>query len=230
MKSHILIVEDEADLLSTLQYNFTNEGYQVTLASLGGKAIKIIEAGDPPDIVILDLMLPDISGLDVCKHIKNNPKHRDILVLILTAKGEEIDRISGLEIGADDYLVKPFSLRELSLRVSALLKRNKNTQPKDNITIGNLHIDIESHRILLNENEINLTAKEFKLIHYLARHNGKAHSRETLLYKIWGYNADITTRTLDTHIKRLRSKLGEFSKNIETVRSIGYRLNYKKLL
>jgi two-component system phosphate regulon response regulator PhoB len=126
--------------------------------------------------------------------------------------------------------VKPFSLRELSLRVSALLKRNKNTQPKDNITIGNLHIDIESHRILLNENEINLTAKEFKLIHYLARHNGKAHSRETLLYKIWGYNADITTRTLDTHIKRLRSKLGEFSKNIETVRSIGYRLNYKKLL
>ena len=112
--------------------------------------------------------------------------------------------------------------------MSALLKRNKNTQPKDNITIGNLHIDIESHRILLNENEINLTAKEFKLIHYLARHNGKAHSRETLLYKIWGYNADITTRTLDTHIKRLRSKLGEFSKNIETVRSIWLPIKLQK--
>ena len=124
MKSHILIVEDEADLLSTLQYNFTNEGYQVTLASLGGKAIKIIEAGDPPDIVILDLMLPDISGLDVCKHIKNNPKHRDILVLILTAKGEEIDRISGLEIGADDYLVKTIQpKRALTQSVSIIKKK-----------------------------------------------------------------------------------------------------------
>jgi two-component system, OmpR family, phosphate regulon response regulator PhoB len=230
MKSHILIVEDEADLLSTLEYNFKNEGYRVTITSLGNEAVKRIEMSDTPDLVLLDIMLPDISGLDVCRHIKKNPKYQNILVLMLTAKGEEIDRILGLEIGADDYLIKPFSLRELTLRVSALLKRNKNTQPKDNITIGNLHIDIESHRILLNENEINLTAKEFKLIHYLARHNGKAHSRETLLYKIWGYNADVTTRTLDTHIKRLRSKLGEFSKNIETVRSIGYRLNYKKLL
>ena len=230
MKSHILIVEDEADLLSTLEYNFKNEGYRVTITSLGNEAVKRIEMSDTPDLVLLDIMLPDISGLDVCRHIKKNPKYQNILVLMLTAKGEEIDRILGLEIGADDYLIKPFSLRELTLRVSALLKRNKNTQPKNNITIGNLHIDIESHRILLNENEINLTAKEFKLIHYLARHNGKAHSRETLLYKIWGYNADVTTRTLDTHIKRLRSKLGEFSKNIETVRSIGYRLNYKKLL
>jgi two-component system phosphate regulon response regulator PhoB len=227
MKSHILIVEDEADLLATLQYNFTNEGYRVTETSLGNEAIKRIEMSDPPDLVLLDIMLPDISGLDVCKHIKNYSKHQDILVLMLTAKGEEIDRILGLEIGADDYLVKPFSLRELTLRVSSLLKRNKNPESKDNIKIGNLYIDIESHRIILNKNEINLTAKEFKLIHYLAKYHGKVHSRETLLHKIWGYNVDITTRTVDTHIKRLRSKLGSFSEKIETVRSIGYRLNPK---
>ena len=146
---------------------------------------------------------------------------------MLTAKGEEVDRIVGFELGADDYLVKPFSLRELSLRVSSLLKRSRPHLSNEKVSIGELEIDIAAHRILLNNKEISLTKKEFELIMHLVQRNGRVQTREHLLSQIWGYTSDVTTRTVDTHIKRLRSKLGSFGKNIETARSVGYRFNYK---
>ena len=192
----------------------------------GKEAIEAVHNKNP-DLLILDLMLPDISGLDVCKEIRNKSNNEDIFILMLTAKGEEVDRIVGFELGADDYLVKPFSLRELSLRVSSLLKRSRPHLSNEKVSIGELEIDIAAHRILLTNKEISLTKKEFELIMHLVQRNGRVQTREYLLSQIWGYTSDVTTRTVDTHIKRLRSKLGSFSKNIETVRSVGYRFNHK---
>lgn len=227
MKPHILIVEDEEDLLSTLHYNFSKENYRVTETSSGKAAIKIIDKDASLDIVILDVMLPDISGLDVCKHIKLNPKNKHILVIMLTAKGEEIDRIVGFELGADDYVVKPFSLRELTLRVSSLLKRNQSVESNEKITFGDINIDLDSHKVSIKDKTIELTIKEFKLLHYLVKNHDKVQTREVLLRKVWGYNTDITTRTVDTHIKRLRPKLGLSSTTIKTIRSVGYKITNK---
>ena len=190
------------------------------------KAISLATGKNNPDLVILDLMLPDISGLDVCKEIRSNPVSKNTPVLMLTAKGEEVDRILGFELGADDYLVKPFSLRELTLRVAALLKRNVPLESDENIKLGDLNIDLAAHRVFVESNEVALTAKEFDLLVHLARHNGRVQTRDYLLEQIWGYSSDVTTRTVDTHIKRLRSKIGSFGNLIETVRSIGYRFNY----
>ena len=226
MSKHILIVEDEKDLSDTLEYNFKNAGYKVSMSLEGNKAISLATGKNNPDLVILDLMLPDISGLDVCKEIRNNPVSKNTPILMLTAKGEEVDRILGFELGADDYLVKPFSLRELTLRVAALLKRNIPVESDENIILGDLNIDLAAHRVFLETNEVTLTAKEFDLLVHLARHNGRVQTRDYLLEQIWGYSSDVTTRTVDTHIKRLRSKIGSFGNLIETVRSIGYRLNY----
>ena len=226
MNKHILIVEDEKDLLTTLEYNFQKEGYKTTGVTSGKEAIEAVH-NKKPDLLILDLMLPDISGLDVCKEIRNKSNNEDIFILMLTAKGEEVDRIVGFELGADDYLVKPFSLRELSLRVSSLLKRSRPHASNEKVSIGELEIDIAAHRILLNNKEISLTKKEFELTVHLVQRNGRVQTREHLLSQIWGYTSDVTTRTVDTHIKRLRSKLGSFGKNIETVRSVGYRFNHK---
>ena len=226
MSKHILIVEDEKDLLDTLEYNFKNAGYKVSITLEGNKAISLATGKNNPDLVILDLMLPDISGLDVCKAIRNNPVSKNTPILMLTAKGEEVDRILGFELGADDYLVKPFSLRELTLRVAALLKRNIPLELDENIKLGDLNIDLAAHRVFVETNEVTLTAKEFDLLVHLARHNGRVQTRDYLLEQIWGYSSDVTTRTVDTHIKRLRSKIGSFGNLIETVRSIGYRFNY----
>ena len=226
MSKHILIVEDEKDLSDTLEYNFKNAGYKVSMSLEGNKAISLATGKNNPDLVILDLMLPDISGLDVCKEIRSNPVSKNTPILMLTAKGEEVDRILGFELGADDYLVKPFSLRELTLRVAALLKRNVPVESDENIILGDLNIDLAAHRVFLETNEVTLTAKEFDLLVHLARHNGRVQTRDYLLEQIWGYSSDITTRTVDTHIKRLRSKIGSFGNLIETVRSIGYRFNY----
>ena len=226
MSKHILIVEDEKDLSDTLEYNFKNAGYKVSMSLEGNKAISLATGKNNPDLVILDLMLPDISGLDVCKEIRSNPVSKNTPILMLTAKGEEVDRILGFELGADDYLVKPFSLRELTLRVAVLLKRNVPIESDENIKLGDLNIDLAAHRVFLETNEVTLTAKEFDLLVHLARHNGRVQTRDYLLEQIWGYSSDVTTRTVDTHIKRLRSKIGSFGNLIETVRSIGYRLNY----
>ena len=226
MSKHILIVEDEKDLLDTLEYNFKNAGYKVSTTLEGNKAISLATGKNNPDLVILDLMLPDISGLDVCKAIRNNPVSKNTPILMLTAKGEEVDRILGFELGADDYLVKPFSLRELTLRVAALLKRNIPLESDENIKLGDLSIDLAAHRVFVETNEVTLTAKEFDLLVHLTRHNGRVQTRDYLLEQIWGYSSEVTTRTVDTHIKRLRSKIGSFGTYIETVRSIGYRFNY----
>ena len=226
MSKHILIVEDEKDLSDTLEYNFKNAGYKVSMSLEGNKAISLATGKNNPDLVILDLMLPDISGLDVCKEIRSNPVSKNTPILMLTAKGEEVDRILGFELGADDYLVKPFSLRELTLRVAALLKRNAPLESDENIELGDLNIDLAAHRVFVESNEVTLTAKEFDLLVHLARHNGRVQTRDYLLEQIWGYSSDVTTRTVDTHIKRLRSKIGSFGNLIETVRSIGYRFNY----
>ena len=226
MSKHILIVEDEKDLSDTLEYNFKNAGYKVSMSLQGNKAISLATGKNNPDLVILDLMLPDISGLDVCKEIRSNPLSKNTPILMLTAKGEEVDRILGFELGADDYLVKPFSLRELTLRVAALLKRNVPVESDENIKLGDLNIDLAAHRVFVENNEVTLTAKEFDLLVHLARHNGRVQTRDYLLEQIWGYSSDVTTRTVDTHIKRLRSKIGSFGNLIETVRSIGYRFNY----
>ena len=226
MNKHILIVEDEKDLLDTLEYNFKHAGYKVSTTTEGNKAISFATGKNNPDLIILDLMLPDVSGLDVCKKIKNNPVSEKTPILMLTAKGEEVDRILGFELGADDYLVKPFSLRELTLRVAALLKRNVPVESNENIKLGDLNIDLSAHRVFIETSEVTLTAKEFDLLVHFARHNGRVQTRDYLLEQIWGYSSDVTTRTVDTHIKRLRSKIGSFGTYIETVRSIGYRFNY----
>ena len=229
MSAHILIIEDEKDLLSTLEYNFKHAGYKVSCSSLGFDGVQKATSKNTPDLIILDLMLPDMSGLEACKEIRNNPISSDIKILMLTAKGEEVDRILGLELGADDYVVKPFSMRELILRVASLLKRKNLIESKDNILLGILEIDLSAHRVLIDEAQINLTAKEFDLLLHLARHNGKVQTRDYLLQQIWGYSSDVTTRTVDTHIKRLRSKIGILGQNIETVRSVGYRFDYNPL-
>ena len=226
MNKHILIVEDEKDLLDTLEYNFKHAGYKVSTTTEGNKAISFATGKNNPDLIILDLMLPDVSGLDVCKKIKNNPVSEKTPILMLTAKGEEVDRILGFELGADDYLVKPFSLRELTLRVAVLLKRNVAVESDENIKLGDLNIDLAAHRVFVETSEVTLTAKEFDLLVHFARHNGRVQTRDYLLEQIWGYSSDVTTRTVDTHIKRLRSKIGSFGTYIETGRSIGYRFNY----
>jgi two-component system phosphate regulon response regulator PhoB len=225
MVKRILIVEDELDLRSTLEFKFKSEGYSVDAVSKGKEAIEAI-ARKKPDLVLLDLMLPDMSGLDVCKTIRNNKDSFDTAIIMLTAKGEEVDRVLGFELGADDYVVKPFSVRELALRVSTVLKRRDKQEETDNISLGDIEINLSSYRVFISKTEIQLTAKEFLLFKHLVQKNGRIQTREVLLEEVWGYNSFVTTRTVDTHVKRLRSKIGDIGSKIETVRGIGYRFNY----
>ena len=225
MAKRILIVEDELDLRSTLEFKFKSEGYTVNAVSKGKEAIEAI-ARKKPDLVLLDLMLPDMSGLDVCKTIRNSADSFDIAIIMLTAKGEEVDRVLGFELGADDYVVKPFSVRELALRVSTVLKRREKQEETNNISLGDIEINLSSYRVFISKTEIQLTAKEFLLFKHLVQKNGRIQTREVLLEEVWGYNSFVTTRTVDTHVKRLRSKIGDIGSKIETVRGIGYRFNY----
>ena len=225
MVKRILIVEDELDLRSTLEFKFKSEGYSVNAVSKGKDAIEAI-ARKKPDLVLLDLMLPDMSGLDVCKTIRNSADSFDTAIIMLTAKGEEVDRVLGFELGADDYVVKPFSVRELALRVSTVLKRRDKQEETDNISLGDIEINLSSYRVFISKTEIQLTAKEFLLFKHLVQKNGRIQTREVLLEEVWGYNSFVTTRTVDTHVKRLRSKIGDIGSKIETVRGIGYRFNY----
>ena len=225
MAKRILIVEDELDLRSTLEFKFKSEGYTVNAVSKGKEAIEAI-ARKKPDLVLLDLMLPDMSGLDVCKTIRNSADSFDTAIIMLTAKGEEVDRVLGFELGADDYVVKPFSVRELALRVSTVLKRRDKQEETNNISLGDIEINLSSYRVFISKTEIQLTAKEFLLFKHLVQKNGRIQTREVLLEEVWGYNSFVTTRTVDTHVKRLRSKIGDIGSKIETVRGIGYRFNY----
>ena len=227
-KEHILLVEDEPDLLQTLSFNFESEGYKVSKALNGEEAMKLLEKNDSIALVILDLMLPDMSGLDICRRIRAADNLKDILVIMVTAKGEEVDRVVGFEVGADDYVVKPYSVRELLLRVGGMLKRSSKenqSNDKDLVEYEDLKIDNNKHKVYLSDEKISLTSKEFKLLKHLLLKADKVQSRDNLLEKVWGYNNDVTTRTVDTHIKRLRSKIGKYGDKIETIRGEGYLFN-----
>ena len=219
----ILVIEDEADIQQILEYNLREKGHKVTLAGRGEEGLRAARE-KKPDLVLLDLMLPDMSGNEVCRQIKADPALRATQVIILTAKGEEIDRVVGFELGADDYVVKPFSVRELLLRIQAILRRGT-PEPETGhaIEFGKLTIDREAHRVWSAAEELELTALEFKLLVTLYDRKNRVQSRATLLSDVWGIEADITTRTVDTHVKRLREKLGPSGDYIETVRGVGYR-------
>lgn len=225
MSQKIYIVEDEPDIRETLKYNFSNEGFKVFTAPDGEKALSNIKKV-LPDVLILDLMLPGVSGLDVCKSIRADDDIKDMSIIMLTAKGEEIDRVIGFELGADDYVTKPFSVRELILRVKVLLKKQRESLVENKlVTFGPIRIDLDAHELKINDKEIVLTALEFKLLQHLVKRKGRVQTREQLLGDVWGYSAEVTTRTVDTHIKRLREKLGNTSDYIQTIRGVGYRFS-----
>ena len=225
MNQKIYIVEDEPDIRETLKYNFSNEGFKVFTAPDGEEALSNIKKV-LPDVLILDLMLPGVSGLDVCKFIRADDDIRDMSIIMLTAKGEEIDRVIGFELGADDYVTKPFSVRELILRVKVLLKKQRESLVENKlVTFGPIRIDLDAHELKINDKEIVLTALEFKLLQHLVERKGRVQTREQLLGDVWGYSAEVTTRTVDTHIKRLREKLGNTSDYIQTIRGVGYRFS-----
>ena len=222
--ARVLVVEDEADLRDILDYNLTVAGHKVMLAATGGEGLKLAREGRP-DIVLLDLMLPDMAGTEVCRAIKADLTMRSTRVVIVTAKGEEIDRVVGFELGADDYVVKPFSVREILLRVQAILRRSSDPPNGRAIAFGKLRVDCDAHRVLVAEEEVPLTTLEFKLLVTLLERKNRVQTRTVLLNDVWGIEADITSRTVDTHVKRLREKLGEAGQYVETVRGVGYRFS-----
>jgi two-component system, OmpR family, phosphate regulon response regulator PhoB len=220
----ILIIEDERDLAELVAFNLEKEGFNPVVASDGvaglDEAARLI-----PDLILLDLMLPRMHGTEVCKLLKKSEKTAKIPVIMMTAKGEEIDKVVGFEVGADDYVVKPFSVRELLLRVRAVLRRAKTEGGAGKmITVGAITIDTERHQVLVNGAEVVFTSTEFKLLQTLAQRMGRLQSRELLLRDVWGYNYVEDTRTVDTHITRLRNKMGETGELIKTVRGFGYKM------
>jgi len=224
MAAHILIIEDERDLAELLAFNLQQAGYSATLAHDGaaGLAKALV---DPPDLIILDLMLPGLLGTEVCRRLRQERATAAVPVLMLTARGEEIDRVVGFEVGADDYVVKPFSVREVVLRVKALLRRSSDAPTEGKpLQIGTLVIDTERHRVTVDGTEVELTAIEYKLLLTLAERHGRVQTREGLLQDVWGYNYAGDTRTVDTHITRLRTKLGDAGDLIRTLRGFGYKL------
>jgi two-component system phosphate regulon response regulator PhoB len=223
----IVIVEDERDLAELLAFNLEKEGYQ-TFIALDGKSGLERVVSERPDLVILDLMLPEMNGIEVCKMLKQQQSTATIPIIMLTAKGEEIDRVVGFEVGADDYLIKPFSARELLLRIKAILRRTVPAAKDDKtLRVGPLLIDTARHLVSVNEAEITLTTTEFKLLLTLVERLGRMQSREHLLRHVWGYSHTADTRTVDTHITRLRNKLGEAGELIKTVRGFGYKMEAK---
>lgn len=223
--TRILVIEDERDLQQVLAYNLRREGHEVIQALDGSEGLRIARL-QKPDMVLLDLMLPDLPGTEVCKALKAEASTREIPILMLTAKGEEIDRVLGFELGAEDYVVKPFSVRELLLRIQAILRRLQNVKspvPEDAVVFGRLRIDSGAHRAWVDNQEVQLTSIEFKLLVMLYERRNRVQTRASLLEDVWGLQADTETRTVDTHVKRLREKLGEAEAYIETVRGVGYR-------
>ena len=221
----IYIVEDEPDIRETLAYNLSQEGFKVSEFSDAESCLDKIQK-KKPDLLILDLMLPGMSGLDLCKEIRADKSLQNLAIIMLTAKGEEVDRIIGFELGADDYVTKPFSVRELILRVKVILKKQTDAvENNELLEFGSIKLNLDAHEVLINDDEIILTALEFKLLKHLIQRRGRVQTRDQLLGDVWGYSSEITTRTVDTHIKRLREKLGTVGDYIQTVRGVGYRLN-----
>jgi len=219
----IFVVEDEKDLVDLLTYNLEKDGYRVLSDTDGAAALKRIPE-KMPDLVLLDLMLPKTDGLTVCKTLKSNPKTSHIPVVMLTAKGEESDKIVGLELGADDYVTKPFSVKELLARVRAVLRRfQKATEGEPVQKFKELTLDRKKHEVTLKKQVLELTAKEFELLDYFLTHPDRVLSRDVLLNNVWGYDYFGTTRTVDVHVRRLREKLGPYEKHVQTVKGYGYQ-------
>lgn len=226
MKPLLLIVEDEAALVELLRYNFEKEGFRVSVA-MDGEAALVAVAEARPDLIVLDWMLPHVSGLEVCRQIRRKSDTRDVPIIMLTARGEESDRIRGLEVGADDYVAKPFSPSELIARVRAVLRRSKPSTAQDLLTFGDLVMDLSAHRVLRSGRPIHLGPTEFRLLRFLLERPGRVYSREQLLDAVWGRDIYVEPRTVDVHIRRLRKaiNLPGDSDMIRTVRSAGYALD-----
>ncbi len=227
MNKNILVIEDEPDIRRNLEYNLGREGFIVSSVASLHDAEQKLQNNNDFSLILLDLMLPDGSGLDLCKKTKGNPETESIPIIILTAKDDEVDKVVGFELGADDYVTKPFSVRELILRVKAILKRD--SKKSDLVEVerqfGDLKIDVDSHEVHVDSSQIQLTALEFRLLRQLVDKRGRVQSRDQLLSEVWGYNSDVTTRTVDTHIKRLREKLGSMGKYVQTIRGVGYKFS-----
>jgi two-component system, OmpR family, phosphate regulon response regulator PhoB len=231
LRERILVVEDEPDLSEVLAYNLEKEGFDVEVAVRGDSGLEAARR-NPPDLILLDLMLPGLGGLEVARALQRDPNTARIPIVMLTARGEEVDRIVGLELGADDYISKPFSPREVVLRVKAVLRRRAPQPTTDAapeggseiLEIGGIRLDLGGHRLWVEGQEIALTATEFRLLHLLMERGGRVQTRSRLLSDVWGYADDIDSRTVDTHIRRLRRKLGPEAERIETLIGVGYRL------
>ncbi len=224
----ILVVEDENDIVDLIAYHLKQSGFSV-IEALDGPSGLDLARKEKPSLIILDLMLPGMSGKDVCRVLKSNPLTQNMPILMLTAKAEEVDRVVGLELGADDYVTKPFSPRELVLRVKAILRRMEAPQEDEKIIrINDLLIDIDRHQVSIKKDPIPLTSTEFKLLVELASNKGRVQTRERLLDKVWGYTYEGYARTVDTHVRRLREKLGSSGDEIETIRGVGYRFREEK--
>ena len=221
--ARILVAEDEPSIAEVLQYNLESAGFAVTVEGRGDLVLERLEER-PVAALILDLMLPGLDGLDVLKQIRGRASTRRLPVIVLTAKGEEIDRIVGLELGADDYIPKPFSPREVVLRLKALLRRAEGQSDPSRLSVGPMILEVEAHRVFVSGNELSLTATEFRLLHVFMQRAGRVQTRDSLLSEVWGYSEDVDSRTVDTHVRRLRRKLGAESRRIETVIGVGYRL------
>jgi len=221
--ARVLVVEDETDLREVLEYNLTQAGHRVQVAANGADALSLAREGRP-DLVLLDLMLPDTSGTEVCRALRKEPALRETRIIMVTAKAEEIDRVVGFELGADDYVAKPFSVRELLLRVAAVMRRST---PPDAplLEFKEIRVDRVAHRVWVRGDEIQLTSLEFKLLVTLVDRKNRVQTRGVLLSDVWGLDSEIASRTVDTHVKRLREKLGGAGQHIETVRGVGYRLS-----
>jgi len=223
MKPKILIVDDEPDALEVLGFKLRESGYVPLFAKDGTRALTIAR-DERPALIVLDLMLPEVDGLEVCKILRRDPNTASIPVIMLTARAAEMDRVLGLELGADDYVTKPFSPRELVLRIKKLLTRAATSEDAGaHLRLGNLDIDVPRHQVTISGQALVLTATEFKLLEILIRRRGRVQSRDRLLQDVWGYENPIDSRTVDTHMRRLREKLGDVARYLETVRGVGYR-------
>lgn len=221
----ILVVEDEPDIAEVLQFNLDRAGFEVDLERHGDRALEAIRK-QPPDLIVLDLMLPGLDGLEITRLLKRDPATARLPLVMLTAKGEEVDRIVGLELGADDYIAKPFSPREVVLRIKAVLRRRSGEagEGADLIEAGGVRLDAAAHRVDVRGEEVPLTATEFRLLRVLMERRGRVQTRARLLTDVWGYSEDVDSRTVDTHVRRLRRKLGKAAEQIETVIGVGYRM------
>lgn len=225
MKPHLLIVEDEDALTVLLEYHLEKEGYRTSRAADGDDALLKIEE-DQPDLIVLDWMLPKVSGIEICRRVRSKPRTRDIPIIMLTARSEESDKIRGLDTGADDYLVKPFAMAELTARVRALLRRSRPGLTDELLTHGDIVLDRAAHRVRRGEREVKLGPTEFRLLDYFLQHPGRVFSRERLLDAVWGSGVYVDLRTVDVHVGRLRKALNQNGEGdaIRTVRSAGYAL------